>query len=66
MADAVDIHIGENSPEHVAYVLMSRIASSEQLVLTGVGTKPTRDWILSTYAECIKVVRTAYYEKSGR
>lgn len=56
MADAPVVHIGENSPEEVAYRLMRRIEAVE--VSSG---KPDRKWLLSTYAACLKVVQTAHY-----
>lgn len=57
MADAV-VHIGENSPEEVAYKLMTTIASLESLDLYGHGKKPAdRKWLLDTYAECMKAVQ---------
>lgn len=56
MADAQVIHIGENSPEHVAYVLMQDIALMERLVLhsnPGPTEKAaTRQWVIDTYLEC--------------
>ena len=65
MADAPVVHIGENSPEQVAYQLMARIAHAEELALHGVtGKRANREWILSTYAECLKVVRTAAHGKA--
>lgn len=50
---------GENTPEHVAYRLMERIADVEGMTLSRSGKdKPaTRKWILDTYAECLDAVR---------
>jgi hypothetical protein len=60
MADAPVVHIGENSPEEVAYKLMERIAFVEGKVLLGMGTaRPDRKWVLDTYKECLNTVRTA-------
>jgi hypothetical protein len=60
MADPV-VHIGENSPEHVAYKLMERIAEVEDGKLhRGSGGRhkvADKKWILDTYAECIRTVR---------
>jgi len=59
MADTV-VHIGENSPEHVAYKLMEKIADVEGRHLRH-SDRPdkiaNRKWILDTYAECIRTVR---------
>jgi hypothetical protein len=52
MADAPVVHIGENSPEGVAYKLMYLIRSSN--------TKESpkdKDGILDLYAECLNAVR---------
>ena len=45
------VHIGENSPEQVAYKLMHDILSREQ------HPNLTREIILDTYAECLRTVR---------
>jgi len=63
MADAPVIHIGENSPEHVAYSLLRTIATVEKKKLNHEskpegGSVADRKWILDTYAECIMAVRT--------
>jgi hypothetical protein len=50
MADAPVVHIGENSPEQVAYKLMQRISEIEK------GFKD-RKAILDAYHECIEAVR---------
>lgn len=54
MADAAPIvHIGENSPEEVAYKMMLLIARAEGKSLNSDGKNPvTRNWVLSTYAQC--------------
>jgi hypothetical protein len=62
MADNTTVHIGENSPEQVAYKLMHDVARAEKITLAGMGTNSNRDWILDTYAKCIRVVRAAHYE----
>jgi hypothetical protein len=59
MAETV-VHIGENSPEHVAYKLMERIAEAEGKNLHRSSSdqhKADKAWILDTYAECIRTVR---------
>jgi len=55
MAETV-IHIGENSPEHVAYRLMERVAGAENKRLTGSDKNADRAWILDIYTECFKAV----------
>lgn len=56
MADATIVHIGENSPEHVAYALFERVAQIEGKVLVKDGGAD-RKWVLDTYAECLRAVR---------
>lgn len=67
MADTnTTVHIGENSPEQVAYKLLETIANIERVSLTGwsqenleAGWRPgTREWLLDAYAECLKAVRS--------
>lgn len=62
MADAPAIHLGENSPEHVAYRLLRTIASNESKTLESstVSGRATADrkWLLDTYAECLIAVKT--------
>lgn len=62
MAEATTIHLGENSPEHVAFKLMASIANNEGKTLTGANASADRRWILSTYAECLRTVRQAAYD----
>jgi hypothetical protein len=50
MADKPVVHIGENSPEHVAYQLMQAVLQAEA------PQKPSRQLILDTYAECLLAV----------
>lgn len=62
MADqAPVVHIGENSPERVAHVLMHEIAQMEGKVLhRSPGERSetaTRKWVLDTYAECLDAVK---------
>jgi len=62
MADGTSIvHIGENSPEQVAYRLLQTIASNEKNSLFSSkpeGATADRKWLLDTYAECLTTVRT--------
>jgi len=60
MSDQAVVHIGENSPEQVAFNLMRIVASSEGFALAkvmGGGNLPDRKWLLDTYAECLIAVR---------
>lgn len=63
MADAIPVvHIGENSPEEVAYKLLKTIASNERKTLSG-NMEPAsadRKWLLDTYAECLIAVKTPH------
>jgi len=56
MADTPEVHMGENSPEQVAYKLLLLIGNAEQKRLLGT-TAADRDWILRTYAACLGVVK---------
>lgn len=61
MADGPVIHLGENSPEHVAYRLLTHIASVERkgIAHSNSASGPSladRQWILDTYAECLLTV----------
>jgi hypothetical protein len=60
MADASVVHIGENSPEKVALILLKEIASVERKVFhsqpSGGTTTADRKWILDTFAECMLAV----------
>jgi len=59
MTDAT-LHIGDNSPEYVAYRLMLDIAKVEKKALTPSASCQTADrkWVLDTYAECLRIVRS--------
>jgi hypothetical protein len=58
MAEQSVVQLGENSPEYVAYRLFRDIAQAEGKVLAGHNEpKPDREWILTTYAECLNVVQ---------
>jgi hypothetical protein len=60
MAETSIIHVGENSPEYVAFRLMEKIAASEGRIFTdrpsGTQQSADRAWILSTYRECLSAV----------
>jgi hypothetical protein len=51
MADAPVVHIGENSPEQVAYKLYRDIRLEEKK------SNADRKYVLDTYAECLEAVR---------
>jgi hypothetical protein len=51
MADDTGVHIGENSPEGVAYKLLYMIRGA------GGTMAKTKDEILDLYAECLLTVR---------
>ena len=61
MTDKPIVHIGENSPEEVALKLLRVIAEVERKSLhanpsNGYQTVD-RNWLLSTYSECLSAVR---------
>ena len=60
MAEQTVVHISENSPERIAYILMETIANVEQKALysnpSSDRTSADRQWILDTYAECLRAV----------
>jgi hypothetical protein len=60
MAESSIIHVGENSPEYVAFKLMEKIAASEGRIFhdrpNGTQQSADREWILSTYRECLSAV----------
>jgi hypothetical protein len=70
MADNTTVHIGENSPEHVALKLLDHISHVERKSLSATEpsglkegwTKADRAWILNTYGKCIRTVKTGYYD----
>jgi hypothetical protein len=71
MADAPVVHIGENSPEYVAYRLMLDIAEAEGKRFSkpapgygGSSQVADRDWILNTYRQCLRAVRDPHVESS--
>lgn len=58
MADNTTVHIGENSPEQVAYKLLHDVMTAEDRTLHGAGStkRADRDYILTTYQQCRRVV----------
>ncbi len=66
MTDQTTVHIGENSPEQVAFKLMSLVAEVEGRENYAHGAHPMdREWILRTYAQCLAVVHRANGEKEA-
>lgn len=66
MADKPVVHIGENSPEQVAYKLLHDIANVERKNLhqgsqSDGWSVADRSWILSTYKECLRIMRDPFY-----
>jgi hypothetical protein len=58
LADNPTMHIGENSPEHVAFRMMLLIADVEKREPYGHGEHHMdREWILRTYDQCRDVVK---------
>ena len=65
MSDNPVVHIGENSPEEVAFKLMQLIAGVEARESFGHGKHPmTREWILKTYEQCLAVVHRGAGEQA--
>ena len=62
MTEQVPDHPTDESPESVAYRLLVLIADLENKTLHGNPAKDRtnadRQWILDTYAECLKAMRT--------
>lgn len=56
MADAPVVHIGENSPEEVAYKLLRHVANVEGKNLNSTGAVD-RKYLIDTYAECLWAVK---------
>lgn len=61
MADSAPVvHIGENSPENVAFKLMHLIADIESRSAYGHGDHPMdREWVLRTYKQCRSAVSSS-------
>jgi hypothetical protein len=59
MADTkTEVHIGENSPEGVAFKLYQEILSVEGRTLGP--NILNRKWILDAYAECLRTIKAPY------
>jgi len=59
MTDTI-VHMGQNSPEYVAYRLFQDVRIVEE------PPKATKKWILDTYAECLNAVRQPVNRVSAR
>ncbi len=64
MADQPVVHIGQNSPEQVAFKLVHEIARAEGRVTdrnpsSGQQTA-SKEWLLDTYAECLRTVKDPF------
>lgn len=59
MADGTVVHIGENSPEYVAYKLLHDIMSAEGRTFNASSSKQIvdRTYILKTYYQCWQVAK---------
>jgi hypothetical protein len=62
MSDTPVVHIGENSPEEVAFKLMEKVARLEKKIFYHSSERTQdstadRQWLLDTYAECLHAVR---------
>ncbi|WP_322882632.1 hypothetical protein U8C37_10170 [Sinorhizobium medicae] len=70
MSDKNIVHIGENSPEEVAFKLLQAVAAVEKKSLSAADasdlkpgwSKADRTYILSAYGECISAVRHGWHE----
>ena len=62
MSDQPNEHPSDESPESVAYRLMLLVADLESRTLHGNPAKDRtnadRQWILDTYAECLRAVKS--------
>lgn len=58
------LHIGENTPEQVAYRLLVDIANMESKNFSGGEHCAGRKWLLDTYAECVSTVRDPQSRKA--
>jgi hypothetical protein len=59
MAENLKVHMGEGSPENVAFKLFQEIAYAEDVNThhgPGGSKKPDQEWILDTYARCRRAV----------
>ena len=57
MADETVVHIGENSPEQVAYKLLLMVSNAEKKNAAQGNSTADRDWIVRTFCMCLKAVQ---------
>lgn len=48
--------MAENTPEKIALDLMGKIANTEDRIFSGADKNVDREWILRTYAQCLRTV----------
>lgn len=65
MSDKSVIHMGENSPEQVAYKLMGQLARTDGYTLGGMGEAPPREWIIKTFSACLMAIRAPGYPEDA-
>lgn len=58
MTESSAFVVGENTPEQVAFKLMTVIGANQGYGFIGVQPRPPAEWILKTYAACLQVVRS--------
>ena len=67
MSEQSTDHASNESPESVAYRLLTLIADLESKTLHGNPAKERsnadRQWILDTYAECLRAIKTPHDRK---
>jgi hypothetical protein len=66
MADTnTTVHIGENSPEQVAYRLLQDVMNAEgrSIFRTEKREQVDRKYLLDTYVECLKAVKATGHRK---
>ncbi len=54
MSEKSVVHIGENSPQQVAYKLLHIVAKGEGKNISHTSTAVDRKWLLDAYAECLQ------------
>jgi hypothetical protein len=70
MSEAPMVHIGEGSPEQIAYRLMLDVMKVENRIIAtsasaGPHTPADRHYLLNTYHECLMAVRGKRIVASG-
>lgn len=57
MSDKTVVHIGENSPEQVAFKLLQIMANIEGLTLYPSENCASKEWVLKNYSACLRAVQ---------